>query len=88
VGQALDTSLENRFPGVVRDVTFRGSLVHYEITVGDGRTVVAERPSNSAFRPAVGDSVEVGWRADASVVLPSPTSPSPSSATTDSEDSP
>jgi ABC-type Fe3+/spermidine/putrescine transport system ATPase subunit len=73
IGASLGADIDNRFPGRVTDITFRGSILRYAITAGDGVELISERSSSVGFHPTVGDALQVGWRTDSSVVLDDPT---------------
>ncbi len=60
--------LENRFPGVVRDVVHTGGVVKFQVELPGSLSISAQTQKDDAFVPhAVGDRVEIGWSA-ASVV--------------------
>jgi spermidine/putrescine transport system ATP-binding protein len=71
---ALAPSLDARpgwnvFDGVVDDVVFHGSNVHYRVRLPNGRELVASRPNDAGVGVGSGDRVQVGWDAGSAVML-------------------
>jgi len=70
VGAAC-ASLENVFPGTVTSVAYVGPVTRCQIAIGDGLHVAASLPADSAQgQLSVGDQIEVGWGAAATVLVP------------------
>ncbi|WP_329179435.1 ABC transporter ATP-binding protein [Streptomyces sp. NBC_01477] len=66
----LTTPFDNRFTARVADLTFQGSTVRYQVALpGDGPDLVVQLPAHEAVGIAPGDEVEIGWQADAAVML-------------------
>ncbi len=62
--------LDNRFPGVVRDVVQTGGVVKYQMELPGGLSISAQTQKDDAFVPhAIGDRVEIGWNAGSAVPL-------------------
>jgi ABC-type Fe3+/spermidine/putrescine transport system ATPase subunit len=59
----------NVFDGVVDDVVFHGSNVHYRVRLPNGRELVASRPNDASVGVGSGDRVQVGWDAGSAVML-------------------
>lgn len=65
VGNGAD-AMNNTFAGSVRSLTDEGFSVRIVVEVGDGMTLVARAPWRTHFQPpAVGESVPIGFSADA-----------------------
>lgn len=74
LGRTLPEDLPNRFAGRLTDVVFGGSTVRYVVALESVREPV-EIYAVQAYggHPAgvgLGDPVQVGWSADATIVLP------------------
>jgi spermidine/putrescine transport system ATP-binding protein len=62
--------MDNRFPGIVRDVVQTGGVVKYQVELPDGLSISAQTQKDDAFVPhAIGDRLEVGWNASSAVPL-------------------
>ncbi len=64
------TGFDNHFPARVADLTFQGASVRFQVAVArTGPELVVQLPAHEAAGIAPGDEVEIGWRADAAVML-------------------
>ena len=70
MGHRLTTAVDNRFTARVADLTFQGAGVRFQVEVtGNGPALVVHLPAKQAAGIATGDEVEIGWPADAAVML-------------------
>ncbi|MFI0938609.1 ABC transporter ATP-binding protein [Streptomyces sp. NPDC021020] len=66
----LAAGLDNRFAARVTDLTFQGPSVRFQVAVADaGPELVVQLPAAEAAGIAAGDEVEIGWQAEAAVML-------------------
>jgi spermidine/putrescine ABC transporter ATP-binding subunit len=64
-------SLENAFSGHVTSVAYAGPVTRCQFAIGDGLQVTASLPADGEqSQLSVGDSIDVGWRAAATVLVP------------------
>ncbi len=66
----LTTGFDNRFTARVADLTFQGASVRFQVAVArSGPELVVQLPAHEAAGITTGDEVEIGWHADAAVML-------------------
>ncbi|MFW6003548.1 MAG: ABC transporter ATP-binding protein [Halanaeroarchaeum sp.] len=67
-----DLATDNRFDGVVAEVTFEGDTITYEVALagGDRRLSVTELKAAHRDLYQRGESVQVGWNVESAVVYP------------------
>ncbi|MFE9206577.1 ABC transporter ATP-binding protein [Micromonospora sp. NPDC007230] len=66
----LTSPFDNHFSARVTDLTFQGASVRFHVAVVDaGPELVVQLPAKEAGGIAPGDRVEIGWQADAAVML-------------------
>jgi spermidine/putrescine transport system ATP-binding protein len=70
VGAAC-ASLENAFAGTVTSVAYVGPVTRCQIAIAEGLHVTASLPADSEqSQLSIGDRIEVGWHAAATVLVP------------------
>lgn len=71
VGKKAAQGIENKFEGKVEERFFKGSVMMYKIRIGDDALLTVNVPNvDSDSRFGQGESVQVAWARDASVVVP------------------
>ncbi len=76
----------NSLDGTVRDIVYLGSDRRVEVTLRDGRHVIARAAAHDAAVPAPGQPAAVHWHAEAGVIVPDdapgpvPAAPAPTPA--------
>ena len=71
VGKRIPEDIENKFRGTVEERFFKGSVMMYKIRIGEHALLTVNVPnidSNSRFEQ--GETIQVAWARDASVVVP------------------
>ena len=70
VGAAAPGRFDNELPGVLRAVTYLGTAYELSIALRAGPTLIVRQPAGPAAGAlAVGQTVHVGWPADAGLLL-------------------
>ncbi len=66
--------LDNRIQGTVELVTYLGSLTEYRVRLSPAETLTISRPNTDRAEASVaqGQTVVLGWRAEAGLLLPEP----------------
>jgi len=71
LGKRIPEGVENRFKGTVEERFFKGSVMMYKIRIGEQALITVNVPNIDAdSRFAQGETVQVAWARDASVVVP------------------
>jgi len=71
VGKKATQGIENKFEGKILERFFKGSVMMYKIRVGEDALLTVNVPNvDSDSRFEQGDTVQVAWARDASVVVP------------------
>jgi putative spermidine/putrescine transport system ATP-binding protein len=73
---AAAMGLDNRLQGTVDLVTYLGSLTEYRVRLAGDETIVISQPNVDKSQAAAsqGQTVVLGWRAEAGLLLPAPAS--------------
>jgi putrescine transport system ATP-binding protein len=72
ISRAADGAAENRVAGTIETIAYHGGQSSYHVRLASGKIVrvtAANVTREAAQQLSVGDAVQVGWRADAAVVL-------------------
>ena len=71
VGKRIPENIDNRFKGTIEERFFKGSVMMYKIQIGEDMTLTVNVPNvDAGSRFGQGETVQVGWARDASVVVP------------------
>jgi len=69
VGRELKGLAENVFDGTIQEALFKGSFMAYRVKIADGPLMNVQVQNLEDVRFNVGDSVQVGWRTENSIVV-------------------
>jgi spermidine/putrescine ABC transporter ATP-binding subunit len=71
VGKRIPEGIENKFSGTVEEQFFKGSVMMYKIRIGEHALLTVNVPNiDSDSRFGQGETTQVAWARDASVVVP------------------